>query len=94
VKDALIDQRTLATENATAVDKVKVVLQEKEGALATVTGELQGARDALSEAHTLMAQRETALAEAQTQRQQDHTTLEGRGPGRLRLSRRPRRPKN
>jgi hypothetical protein len=42
VKDALIDQRTLATENATAVDKVKVVLQEKEGALATVTGELQG----------------------------------------------------
>jgi hypothetical protein len=30
-EDALIDQRTLTTKNATAVDKVKVVLQEKEG---------------------------------------------------------------
>jgi chromosome segregation ATPase len=76
-EDALIDQHTLATENTTAVDKVKATLQEKEGALATANGELQKARDALAEAQTAVVQRETALAEAQTQLQQDRTTLKG-----------------
>jgi hypothetical protein len=76
-EDALIDQRTLTIENATAVDKVKVVLQEKEGALATANSELQKALDALAEAQTSLVQRETTLTEAQTQLQQDRTTLEG-----------------
>jgi hypothetical protein len=51
----LIDQRTLETENTTTIDKVKVALQEKEGALATANGQLQQARDALAEARTTLA---------------------------------------
>jgi hypothetical protein len=32
-EDALIDQRTLAVKNTTAVDEVKVAFQEKKGVL-------------------------------------------------------------
>jgi chromosome segregation ATPase len=64
VEDAFTDQRTLASEAAKKVDKVKAALQEKEGALATANDKLQKARDALSEVRTTLAQRETALAEA------------------------------
>ena len=77
VQDALLDQRALTAEGATAVDRVKAVLLEKEGVLTTANGELQKARAALAEAQTLLAQKETALVAAQTQLQQDRTTLEG-----------------
>jgi hypothetical protein len=38
-------------------------------------GELQKAHDALVEVRTTLVQRDTALAEVQTQLQQDRTTL-------------------
>jgi hypothetical protein len=66
-EDDLLDKCTLASEAAKEVAKVKVVLQDKEGALVMASGELQKARDALVEAQTMLTQRETALSEAQTQ---------------------------
>jgi uncharacterized protein YgiM (DUF1202 family) len=94
VQDTLLDQRALTAEGTTAVDRVKSVLLEKEVALATVNGELQKAHTTLAEVQTTVAEKETALVATQTQLQQDRTTLEGCGPGRLRLSRRPRRPRS
>jgi hypothetical protein len=64
VEDALLDQRTLTVEGTTVVDKVKVVLLEKEEVLVTANGELQKECAALVEARTTLAQRETALAAA------------------------------
>lgn len=40
VEDAILNQRTMMTEGATMADKVKSVLLEKEGALATANDEL------------------------------------------------------
>jgi Zn-dependent metalloprotease len=94
VKDALLNQRALTIDGTTVVDRVKTALLEKDGALATANGELQKARAALAEEKPAMAEKETALATAQTQLQQDRTTIEGHGHGRLRPSRRPRRPRS
>jgi hypothetical protein len=49
VEDTLLDQRTLLAEGTTAIDKVKVVLLEKEEVLVMANGELQKARAALAE---------------------------------------------
>jgi hypothetical protein len=48
VEDTLLDQRTLLAEGTTAIDKVKVVLLEKEEVLVMANGELQKARAALA----------------------------------------------
>jgi chromosome segregation ATPase len=76
MEDALVNQRTLTTEDTTTVDRVKVVLLEKEEVLATANDELQKERAALAEAHTALAQKENALITAQTQLQQDRTQAE------------------
>jgi hypothetical protein len=41
MQDALLDQRALTTEGATAVDRVKAVLLERDEALATTNGDPQ-----------------------------------------------------
>jgi hypothetical protein len=64
VEDTLLDQRTLSAEGTTAVDRVKVVLLEKEEVLATANGELQKARAALAEAQTALARKESTLIAA------------------------------
>jgi hypothetical protein len=51
----------LSAEGTTAVDRVKVVLLEKEEVLATANGELQKARAALAEAQTALARKESTL---------------------------------
>jgi hypothetical protein len=76
VQDALLDQRALNTEGSTAVDRVKVALLKRDGALATVNNDLQKVRAVLTEVQTAMAE-ETVLTMAQTQLQQDRATLEG-----------------
>jgi hypothetical protein len=48
VQDALLDQRALTVEGTTAVDRVKIVLLEKDEALATANDELQKACAALT----------------------------------------------
>jgi multidrug resistance efflux pump len=73
-------------EDASAVDRVKAALLERDEALAN--SDLQKARAALAEAQTAAAEKETTLTTMQTQLQQDHTTLKG---ARSRPSRRPRR---
>jgi septal ring factor EnvC (AmiA/AmiB activator) len=77
VQDALLDQRTLTTEGATAVDRVKTALLERDEALAMANDDLQKERATLVEVQTVMAEKEAALTTAQTQLQQDCTTLEG-----------------
>jgi hypothetical protein len=62
VKVALLDQRTLAAEGTTVVDRVKAVLLETEEVLAMANDKLQKAHAALAE-----AQKETTLVAAQTQ---------------------------
>jgi hypothetical protein len=94
VKDALLDQRTLTAESTTTVDRVKVVLLEKEEVLATANGELQKARDALAEAQTALVQKQTALVTAQTQLQQDRATLEGVRSWRAQAEQKARRSRN
>jgi hypothetical protein len=64
VQDALLDQCTQTTEGASAVDRVKAALVERNKALAVVNGDLQKARTALAEAQTVAAEKETALATA------------------------------
>jgi hypothetical protein len=64
VQDALLDQCTQTTEGASAVDRVKVALLERNKALAVVNGDLQKARTALAEAQTAAAEKETVLATA------------------------------
>jgi hypothetical protein len=49
VEDTLLDQRTLLAEGTTAIDKVKVMLLEKEEVLVMAIGELQMVRVALAE---------------------------------------------
>jgi hypothetical protein len=49
-EDTCTDQRTLVIEKAKEVGEVKVALQEKEGVLAMMNGELQRACDALAKA--------------------------------------------
>jgi hypothetical protein len=49
VQDALLDQRALITEGATAVDRVKSVLLERDEALATANGNPQKVHAALDE---------------------------------------------
>jgi hypothetical protein len=94
VKDALLDQRTLTAESTTTVDRVKVVLLEKEEVLATANGELQKARAALAEAQTALVQKQTALVTAQTQLQQDRATLEGVRSWRAQAEQKARRSRN
>jgi hypothetical protein len=61
VQDALLDQHALTAEGTTAVDRVKILLLEKEGLLAMANGELQKAHAALAEAQTAVVEKETAL---------------------------------
>jgi hypothetical protein len=77
VQDALLDQRTQTIECSFAVDRVKTVLLERDGAPAVENSDLQKARAVLAEVQTAMAEKETALAMVQTQLQQVHATLEG-----------------
>jgi hypothetical protein len=64
VQDALLDQRALTTKGATAVDRVKSVLLERDEALAIVNGDPQKVHAALAEVQATMAEKETALATA------------------------------
>jgi hypothetical protein len=93
MQDALLDQRALTAEGTTSVDRVKTALLERDEALATADGEQQKAHAALDDAQTTVVEKEIALTTVQTQLQQDRATLEGHGSGRLRPSRRPRRPR-
>jgi hypothetical protein len=77
VQDALLDQRALTAEGTTAVDRVKILLLEKEGSLAMANDELQKAHATLAEAQTTVVEKETALVAVQTQLLQDRTILEG-----------------
>jgi uncharacterized protein YhaN len=52
VQDALLDQRAQTTKDASAVDRVKAALLERDEALAVVNGDLHKARYALAEAQT------------------------------------------
>jgi hypothetical protein len=72
-------------EGGSAIDMVKATLLKRDEAL-------QKAREALTTAQTAAAEKETTLASMQAQLQQDHATLEGRGIGRTKLRKRPRRP--
>jgi hypothetical protein len=67
VQDALLDQCAQTTEGASAVDRVKAALLERDEALAAANSDLQKARTALAEAQTAATEKETALATAQTQ---------------------------
>jgi hypothetical protein len=70
VQDALLDQGARTTEGGSVVDMVKAALLEPDEAL-------HKARMTLAEMQTAAAEKETALAAAQAQLQQDHATLEG-----------------
>jgi hypothetical protein len=62
VQDALLDHRAQTSERASVVDRVKATPLERDGALAAANNDPQGARVALDEVHTTMADKETALA--------------------------------
>jgi hypothetical protein len=54
----------LTTKGATAVDRVKSVLLERDEALAIVNGDPQKVHATLAEVQATMAEKETALATA------------------------------
>jgi hypothetical protein len=85
VQDELLDQGAQTAEGASAVDMVNAALLARDEAL-------QKAREDLAAMQVVAAERETMLASAQAQLQQDCATLEGRGLGRVKLRRRPKRP--
>jgi hypothetical protein len=84
VRDELLDQGAQTTEDASAVEKVRVALLEWDEALPK-------AREDLAAVWAVATEFETELASARAQLQQDHATLEGGGPGRARPRRKPRR---
>jgi hypothetical protein len=70
--------------DVSAVERVRTALVERDDAL-------HRAREDLAGGHTVTAVWEAEVASARAQLQQDRAALEGRGPGRVRLRRRPRR---
>jgi hypothetical protein len=86
--EALLDQPpeqdAKAAEDASAVEKVRTALVERDDAL-------RRAREDLARACSVATEWEAEVASARAQLQQDHATLEGRGPGRVRLRRGPRK---
>jgi hypothetical protein len=92
VEDALLGQRTLTVEGTTAVDKVKVVLLEKEEVLATTICRRSALPWLRRRPH--WRRKRPLLSRRRPSSSKVAPPSRGRGPGRLRRSRRPRRPRN
>jgi hypothetical protein len=84
--DHPLEQDARGAGDVSAVEKVMTALVERDDALRRVREDLAGAR-------SVAASWEAEVASARAQLQQDRATLEGRGPGRVRPRRRPRRPR-
>jgi hypothetical protein len=69
VQDVLLNKRVQTSKGASAVDRVKAALLERDGALAVANNDLQKTHAALAEVQIVMAERETTLATTQTQLQ-------------------------
>jgi hypothetical protein len=86
--EALLDQPpeqdAQAMEDASAVEKVRTALVERDDALCRARKDLAGA-------HSVATEWEAEVASARAQLQQDRATLEGGRPGRVRLRRGPRK---
>jgi hypothetical protein len=86
--EALLDlppkQDAQVEGDASAVERVREVLVEGDDVLRRARKDLAGAR-------SVTAAWEAEVASARAQLQQDRAALEGRGPGRVRPRRRPRR---
>jgi hypothetical protein len=85
VRDELLDQGAQMAEGAFAIDMVNAALLTRDEAL-------QKAREDLAAMQDVAVKRETTLASAQAQLQQDRATLKGHGLGRVKLRRRPKSP--
>jgi chromosome segregation ATPase len=70
MRDELLDQGTQTAEGASAVDMVKAAILRRDEAL-------QKAQEDLAAVLTVAAEKETALASAQAQLQQDRATFKG-----------------
>jgi hypothetical protein len=86
--EALLDQPpeqdAQAMEDASAVEKVRTALVERDDALCRARKDLAGA-------HSVATEWEAEVASARAKLQQDRATLEGGRPGRVRLRRGPRK---
>jgi hypothetical protein len=78
--------KTQAVEDVCAVERVKVVLVDRDEALHKAQEDLAGAR-------TVAAEWEAEVASARAQLQQTARPSRGCRPSRVRLRRRPRRPR-
>jgi hypothetical protein len=88
--EALLDQPpeqdAQAAGDASAVERVRTALVEQDDVLHRAREDLAGAR-------TIAAAWEDEVVSARAQLQQDRAALEGRGPGRVRPRRGPRKPR-
>jgi hypothetical protein len=84
VRDELLEQDAQAAEDASAVMKVRTAPLERDEAL-------KKAREDAAAVRVAAPEFEKELASARAQLQQDSAILEGRGPGRAKPRRRPRR---
>jgi phage shock protein A len=85
MRDQLLELDAQAAEDTSAVEMVRTAILERDETL-------RKARKDTAAVRVASAEFERELASARAQLQHDHATLRGRGLGRARPKRRPRRP--